>query len=137
MYGLIVWEGCYNSIINKLQVIQKRILKIILRKPIRFHTNQLFNETQILNINQLYHHQICKYIYSHRKEILHIDHHYATRLKPKSSSKSARCNKTITKCYFKSKICKICNTLPENIKSIKSYQSYIKNPKLWIKTYIS
>ena len=135
-YGLIVWGGCFNSNIVKLQVIQKRILKIILHKPDRYPTNLLFSETQILSINQLYHHQICKYIYYHRKDILHIDHHYSTRLNSKLSSKTDRCYKKITQCYFKSKISRIYNTLPENIKNIKSYYSFSKKTKLWIQSYV-
>ena len=136
LYGLVVWGYCYNSTINKLNVIQKRILKIILRRPRMHPTKLLYSEAEVININQLYHLQICKYIFKHKQLIQPLDHAYHTRLNTKSTSKILKHNKTITQHSFMYNISKIYNTLPEDIKHIKSYRVYIKSVKEWLKSQI-
>ena len=53
-YGLVVWGSAGVTILNKLQVAQKYIIKIIQFKNKRFSTELLFKESQLLDIRQLH-----------------------------------------------------------------------------------
>ena len=48
-YGLVVWGSAGVTILNKLQVAQKYIIKIMLFKNKRFSTEFLFKESQVLD----------------------------------------------------------------------------------------
>ncbi|KAG8274436.1 hypothetical protein J6590_107945, partial [Homalodisca vitripennis] len=79
-YGIIAWGGAFKTIIDPLNVIQKSILKAALNKPKRFSSNQLFIESDILTIRQLYIRNVMVYTYRHREEVLgRPTHSYSTR----------------------------------------------------------
>ncbi|KAG8261642.1 hypothetical protein J6590_068182 [Homalodisca vitripennis] len=79
-YGIIAWGGAFKTIIDPLNVIQKSILKAALNKPKSFSSNQLFIESDILTIRQLYIRNVMVYTYRHREAVLgRTIHSYSTR----------------------------------------------------------
>ncbi|KAJ8947437.1 hypothetical protein NQ317_014516 [Molorchus minor] len=48
-YGIIGWGGVLNTHLQRLEVIQKRILKIILNKPYTYPSDELFQETNMFS----------------------------------------------------------------------------------------
>lgn len=53
-YGISSWGAAYNNIINPLEIVQKRIIKIILKHNILYPSLQLFSEFKVLSIRQLF-----------------------------------------------------------------------------------
>ena len=53
-YGIIGWGGCAKTLLEPLQVAQKMILKIILRRPYRHPTNELYMEAKVFDCRQLF-----------------------------------------------------------------------------------
>lgn len=106
-YGIIGWGEVTDVFIRKLQVAQRRILKIIYRKPIRFSTDMLFNELKILDIRQIYFYNLMTLLF----------HNHNTRFKANFSIKTTRSNKTIgqrSSCYLLSRA---YNFLPKELYS--------------------
>ncbi len=57
-YGIISYGNAYANIISTLEVIQKKIIKVIMKKSNLYPTRQLFLEFKVFTIKQLY----CKAI---------------------------------------------------------------------------
>jgi hypothetical protein len=53
-YGIEIYGTAYKKYINKLQVMQNRILKILTCKPYRYNSQQLHNELNILTVSNVY-----------------------------------------------------------------------------------
>jgi hypothetical protein len=53
-YGLVVWGGTFDTHINKLFLIQKLIIKTILKKSRMYDSRSLFNDFDVLTVRQLY-----------------------------------------------------------------------------------
>lgn len=53
-YGIVAWGGAYNIFMNDLQIVQNKLIKIILNKG-RFHsTDDLYRTFKVLNVRQLF-----------------------------------------------------------------------------------
>ncbi|KAJ8947323.1 hypothetical protein NQ317_014109, partial [Molorchus minor] len=76
-YGIIGWGGVLNTHLQRLEVIQKRILKIILNKPYTYPSDELFQETNVCDIRQLYFYCISLKMFSEKKD--KAKHDYQTR----------------------------------------------------------
>lgn len=53
-YGIIVWGSACKNVLNSLDVAQKYIIKIIMFKTKRYSSQLLFQESNLLNVEQLY-----------------------------------------------------------------------------------
>ena len=63
LYGIEIWGSTYQTKLNRVYVLQKRILKIIFRKKMRFHIDTFFREHKIMTIYQLYEYQTLILMY--------------------------------------------------------------------------
>ena len=61
IYCLEIWRHTYKSNIECIHVIQKKVLKLVVSKPIDFSSTKLFIDHKLLNIFDL-----CKLIFMHR-----------------------------------------------------------------------
>lgn len=59
IYCLEAWGNAPNIYLNKILVIQKRIIKIIYHKKPTYHSAELFKRAKILPIHELYKLRIC------------------------------------------------------------------------------
>ena len=62
-YCNIIWGSTFKTHLNKLVIVQKRVLRIMFNRKYRDHTEMLFRESRILNINQLYIYEVCCFMY--------------------------------------------------------------------------
>ena len=62
-YAILVWGGTHKSIIKPLEILKKKIIKIILFKPKTYATEILYNIFDVLNVNKMCTISIIKYIY--------------------------------------------------------------------------
>lgn len=53
-YGISAWGSAYQNTVGPLEVLQKRIIKIILNLPIKYPTEALFEVAEILPIKKLH-----------------------------------------------------------------------------------
>lgn len=122
-YGILVWGGLYNNALYKLNVIQKYILKVIMKKDRLYPTKRLFSE-QTSNIRSIYMTTICTFVYTHDTLKRYIDHNYDTR---------ARINRNIqipvNHCNLNMKCLlyiapKVFNLLPDYVKNSPSRKRF-------------
>lgn len=64
-YCILAWGGLTSSVILKLERAQRAVLKVALKKPIRYPTSDLYNDAQVLSVRKLYLIRVALYI--HRK----------------------------------------------------------------------
>ncbi|CAH1114356.1 unnamed protein product, partial [Psylliodes chrysocephalus] len=77
-YGISIWGAAARIHINPLEILQKRFIKIIMSKPRRYPTNDLYKISEIMDLRQLFYFNIClKYHYSNNKGP-YPDHQYHT-----------------------------------------------------------
>ena len=62
-YGLEIYGSCSKSLIQKLQVIQNKLLRVIMNKDYRFNTNRLHRELNIFKITHV--HQMSVLNFTH------------------------------------------------------------------------
>ena len=74
-YGLLVWGNTHQTYLEKILILQKRIIRIICNAPIRFHTDPLFFENNLLKIKDLYSFQLGQFMYQHNSGILPFAFH--------------------------------------------------------------
>lgn len=80
-YGIIAWGGAFQNTLEKLAVIQRKILKVMYKKAYRFPTEEIFKLSGVLNINQLYIKEATIEIYKQKEHlgIQHLTHLHDTR----------------------------------------------------------
>ena len=71
-YGISLWGSTYTSYINKLNVLQKKAIRIITKVNYNEHTNPLFKSQKILKLNEIYKLKIAKYMFSFTKNTLPV-----------------------------------------------------------------
>lgn len=76
-YGIIGWGGVMNVYLNKLELTQKRIIKIIYNRELTYPSDLLYQETSILDPRQLFFLSLSVMQYSEIKNFL--NHNYSTR----------------------------------------------------------
>lgn len=129
-YGIIGWGGVSNSHLQKLNMVQKWIIKLIYKKTITYPSDSLFKESGLLDIRQLF----CSTILSNiqKKNIIlePIAHIYNTRIKDKCMPQ--RSLKTVGQRQCNYLASRLYNILPENIKIIHSLKNFKHKVRLWI-----
>ena len=53
-YGIVAWGSAFKNELEKLTLIQRRVLKIIYRRPRLYPTDMLYNEANVLNVSHTY-----------------------------------------------------------------------------------
>ena len=66
-YGCIVYGLTSKENINKIQIIQNKLLKILSCKPFRYRTNNLHNELTLLKFNHIVHQEILAFVFDFLK----------------------------------------------------------------------
>lgn len=73
-YGIIAWGGTSKTTLLKLERAQRIIMKVILFKPLRYPTSELYKEFKILSVRQLFikvaimkQHKLSRDYYSNRR----------------------------------------------------------------------
>ena len=67
-----VWGNAAKVYINKLLILQKRVLRTIFNVGYRDSTKELFIAANIMNVYDLYLYSICMIMFKHHKELLPI-----------------------------------------------------------------
>lgn len=112
-YGIIGWGGAAGSYLQRVKIIQKCIIKIILRKPLIYPSNLLFVESNVLTLTKLYYNSILRYIHKNPLILNVPNHNYNTR--NKNDAIPTKTTKTIGQRCFKYHIPKVYNKFQQYI----------------------
>ena len=78
-YGLAVYGTANRGIIDKVQVLQNQLLKVLTDKPYRYRTNKLHNELKLLKVDDLYKQEILTFVHNFQNNKLpSVFEHYFT-----------------------------------------------------------
>lgn len=83
-YGILVWGGLYNNALDRLNVAQKYIIKIMYRKSRLYPSEQLFSG-DVCNIRTLYVMTVAAFIHKNKTTKKIVQHSYCTRARMNSS----------------------------------------------------
>ena len=63
-YGLIIYGSADMGVILPLQILQNKLVKVLLNRSYRFSTNTLHNDMKILKVDDLYKTEVLSFVYS-------------------------------------------------------------------------
>lgn len=130
-YGIIGWGGAYDTHMNKVETLQKWILKIMYGKPLIFPSNEIYQLSGMLEPYQLFTMEILTNIFSGKLPVNLRNHPYSTREKT-SQFESSIASKRVGQRSGAYLAPRIYATLPENIRKIKNFSTFKKQTKQWI-----
>ena len=76
-YGLTFWGAANKSELNKIFILQKKMIRIIHRADYLAHTDPLFQRSFILKLNDMRRIEMCKFIYTDLNRVNHFQ--FSTR----------------------------------------------------------
>lgn len=134
-YGIVGWGGCAKTILEKLCLAQRCIVKIIIQKPFDYPTENLYNDFKVFDPRQIYIQHILTYFHKN------IIHHQKTQ-----QSRTTRTSITLNyiiphmKTTFGQRNAsfiapRIYNTLPMSLKVITSHTLFKTRIKKYIGNY--
>ena len=69
-YCITVWGSTYLTNLNRIILLQKRIIRIIDKKAFDAHTNPIFKELKILKFESIYLFHLGKFMYAYKTNLL-------------------------------------------------------------------
>ena len=137
-YGNIVWGAAYKSNLKRLNVLQKRIIRIITKSRFDAHTSPLFQKYHLLTLDNIHLYQIGLFMFSvHSNSIPDTfqtmfsknfeTHHYATRQANNYKVYFSRTN--ILKFSIVSSGPRLWNSFPNELKSKQPLSCFKSNLK--------
>ena len=81
VYGIVAWGGATNTHLKRLEVTQKWLLKIVFQKEYLFPSDNLFKESGILDLRQLFFKQLALIQFKKKNSVNFVNHKYSTRYK--------------------------------------------------------
>jgi len=127
-YCIVVWGGLYDEHLQALDVTQKYIIKVMMRKPKRYSTNLLFTESKLFDIRVLY--AYTAIVYLHKHELKHVDHRYSTRTRADMHLKRPFYRLTCCQRFIDFLGIILYNKVSVDIKSIKKLSTFKR--KAWL-----
>ena len=124
IYGSMLWGGSVASHLRPLELLQKKLIRIITGSEYLAHTNPLFASTKILKITDIHKFIILQHMYKSSNFLLHRSdiHSYSTRssndIQPEFQRLSC-CQKSI---YFAGPI--LWNSLNSEIRNLQSFNHF-------------
>lgn len=127
-----IWGGAADVHLEKLLLLQKRIVRIITGEQYLAHTAPLFHRTGILKIKDL--HTYLLAIRSYKEYSVHNirqpDHSYQTRNRNNAIPQFQRLTLAQNSIYFAGPV--VWNSLPAAIRTIESIRNFKRSVKEWL-----
>lgn len=132
-YGITAWGGLGTVANNKLLIAQKSIIKIILNKPRRYPSENLFKEFRVNNVQQLFHRNALYYVFKLKlieikPQIYNIRKTNRIAIQTFKTLKSSR--------HFVKIGLELLNNIPQIILNCNTYSKYKQLIKIWINNQI-
>jgi hypothetical protein len=132
LYCNIVWGGTYSAHLGPLQLLQKKIVRILTNQPYLAHTDPLFHRTGILKLNDIHRYLLALHAFKIKslEGFPPFDRHYLTRNRDYFAPTFQRLSLTQRSVSFAAP--SVWNTLPSYLRECTSTQSFKKALKLFI-----
>lgn len=119
IYCIIGWGGVRKTHLRPLEIIQRKFLKIMLNKPSLYPSDMLYEETQLLDIRQLFYKTLVLNQYKEIEKLRRPSHNHITRNRNIYLTPFAY--KSIGQRSYHFLGPTVFNTLPEDVQSSVSY----------------
>ncbi len=140
-YCILVWGSTYQSYLERVVLLQKRVIRIINKKEYDAHTSPLFKESMILKLNDIYLFCLGKFMYLTSKNslppcfknlflIISQVHSYNTRSSNQITIPFCRTKLRQFSVYYQGPV--FFNSLDQNIRNAKSVYSFQSNLKKFL-----
>lgn len=130
-YGIIGWGSAVNYYIKKLEIIQKKFLKIMLNKVNTYPSDNLYIDANVLDIRQLFYYTVVINLYNKKNTLRPVDHTYQTRTR-EVSYRTPFSVKSIGQRSVSYLSPRFYNFLPDEVKNINSFNLFKKRVKIFI-----
>ncbi|KAK9876112.1 hypothetical protein WA026_011229 [Henosepilachna vigintioctopunctata] len=130
-YGMLIWGGALNVHLKSLEIIQKWVLKIILKRNREYSTIEVFRESGVLDIRRLFFQSLLCYNHKNEVEVNYLKHCYNTRNKHNVPLKD-RANKVIGQRHFIYILQRLLQRTPVSIVQIRKFKEFKKNLVQWL-----
>lgn len=130
-YGIIGWGGVADKYLKKLTVLQRWILKIILKKPLLYPSDRLFSDSNVLDVRKLHFLKSVILIQRGGLKKTELSHQYDTRKKSENLL-TLRCKKVIGQKGSEYLAPKYYSKLPVEIKTLKNLKQFKFLTKKWL-----
>lgn len=131
-YGIIGWGGLKKTYLQPLEKLQKRILKVMYNKSLRYPSEQLYRELNLLDIRQIFSKITLIYLFNNSQYVTVVSHLYNTRANEAAHLFLPRAQKTIGQRCFTYTGPRLYNVLPDFCKHLNVKHLYKKHVKNWI-----
>lgn len=129
-YGILGWGGLYDNQLKKVNILQKRILKIMYQKEITYPSHLIYELSKVLDARQIYTLKIVCDIYKKKLPMDTLQHHYNTRGENRYGR--PRSKKKIGQRYYAHIAPRLMDLIPGELMLIKNYVKFKKSAKQWI-----
>ena len=138
-YDIEIYGTCRNNLLNKVQTLQNKLLKVLYKHPYRTDTNYLHRELNILKVKGIRKLNILKFVYEsiNKTSIKQFHKHYTFHRN--IHNRNSRQDKRLYPTVFKTKYgestlhyvgTKLWNSLENNIKTCSSLYTFKKAIRL-------
>ena len=124
-----MWGGLYNNALNKLNVVQNYILKVLYKKNERYSTELLYFY-DIFDVRSIYILEICSFVFKNRDMYICLNHIYSTRGRENKNLQIPNNNSNMNLRFLDYLAPKILNIIPLEITNINKYITYKKNVEI-------
>ena len=136
-YCNLVYANTFDTHLDPLEKLQKKLIRLIANAPFLAHTNELFLNNSILKLDDVNKYCTCIFMFKNRNLFLPISsHNYNTRNRDNLRTQFQRTNVTQQNINFIGPT--IWNDIPTRIKEIQTLDSFKRNLKLYLlSNYVS
>ena len=129
LYCNILWGGTCPTHLNKVEIMQKKCIRIIGGAPFNSHTAPLFNSLGLLNLYDIHKFIVNQHMFKeiNKGNFSTSTHPYSTRQSNLIESSFQRLSTTQKSIYYEGP--KIWNSLPSSMKNIQDFNLFKKKLK--------
>lgn len=129
-YCISIWGSTFETYLHKLQLSQKKIVRIICRAEFLAHTDTLFKKRKIMTVKKLHTYFTALFVYKCLNSCFHGDfgHIFRRNISDRKSTdlRSFFCKKKITQKSLKFTGVQIWNQLPKHLKDVPFLNKFKK-----------
>lgn len=133
-YGLNGWGGTYKSILEPLEVVQRNIIRICLKRDRYSNRVNLYRDFKVFSIRQLYSKCCLQYTFKNRESFISQDV-YATRAVTDQNLQSVKMLKSIGQNHANFLGPKLFNLLDRETKNCEDKNLFKKRITIWLINY--
>ena len=140
-YCVTIWGYTYKKYINKLYIIQKKILRLITFSEYRAHSKPLFLELKLLNIYQIYTYFTCIFVFKYYQILLPDIFKNVFEINANVHNYNTRNSQNLRSQFVETKICSFSvsvqgpsqwNKLNDHLKQLKTLPQFKKQLRKYL-----